>query len=90
MSTHNLCFESKVRKIEKKSIPVQTPVFFLCKMGFKGVCISRICFPDVLFTIWNSLKLSIILHVSNQRKGQFSLLIIKTLIQFIHRYTANS
>ena len=41
-STHNLCFGEKIRKI---GIPLQTPVFYI-KLGFKGVYISWICFPD--------------------------------------------
>ena len=44
MSTHNLCFGSKIRKI---GIPLQTPVFYI-KVGFKGVYITRACFPDDL------------------------------------------
>ena len=43
MSTHNVCFGSKIRKL---GIPLQTPVF-LCKSGVYRVCISRTCFPDV-------------------------------------------
>ena len=42
MSTHNLCFGAKVRKI---CIPLHTPVL-LYKTGFKGVFISRTCFSD--------------------------------------------
>ena len=40
MSTHNLCFGVKIRKI---GIPLQTPVFYI-KVGFKGVFITRTCF----------------------------------------------
>ena len=43
-STHNECFGSKRRKI---CIPLQIPFFFCIKVGFKGVYISRTCFPDV-------------------------------------------
>ena len=32
----------------KLGIPLLTPVF-LYKLGLKGVCISRTCFPDVMF-----------------------------------------
>ena len=42
MSTHNLCFGAKIRKI---GIPLRTAVF-LCKSGVKGVCFTRICFRD--------------------------------------------
>ena len=42
MSTHNLCFGAKIRKIY---IPVHTPVL-LQKSGVKGVFISQTCFPD--------------------------------------------
>ena len=43
-STHNVCFGSKLRILD---IPLQTP-FSLAyiKVGFKGVYISRTCFPD--------------------------------------------
>ena len=44
MSTHNLCFGAKKKK-EKQVYPC-IPQFFYVKMGFKGVYISRICFPD--------------------------------------------
>ena len=43
MSTHNLCFGAKLSKISK---PLQTPVFYI-KVVFKGVYISRTCFPEV-------------------------------------------
>ena len=36
MSTHNLCFGAKIRKI----------VFCYTKVGFKGVYITRKCFRD--------------------------------------------
>ena len=42
MSTHNVCFESKIRKL---GIPLQTPFFYI-KVGFKGVSMSRTCFAD--------------------------------------------
>ena len=42
MSTHNLCFGAKIRKI---GIPLQTPVFYI-KVWFKGVLVARTCFPD--------------------------------------------
>ena len=48
MSTNNLCFGAKIRKI---GIPLQTPVF-LYKSGVYGVYISRTCFPDVKNNIW--------------------------------------
>ena len=41
-SAHNLYFGSKIRKT---CIPLQTPVFYI-KVGFKGIYISRTCFPD--------------------------------------------
>ena len=41
-STHNLMFGAKIREI---GIPLQTPVFYI-KVGFKGVYMSRTCFPD--------------------------------------------
>ena len=43
MSTHNLCFGAKIRKI---GIPLQTQSFYI-KVGFKGVYFSQTCFPDV-------------------------------------------
>ena len=42
-STHNVCFGLKMTKL---CISLQTPVFYI-KVGFKGVYISYICFPDV-------------------------------------------
>ena len=42
-STHNLCFGAKIRKI---GIPPCIPQFRYIKMGFKGVYMSQICFPD--------------------------------------------
>ena len=46
MSTDNLCFEAKIRKI---GIPCK-PQYFYIKVGFKGVYFSLTCFPDVLFS----------------------------------------
>ena len=43
MSTHNLCFGSKIRKI----IYPFTPQFYYIKVGFKGVYFSWTCFPDI-------------------------------------------
>ena len=40
MSTHNLCFRAKIRKI---GMPLHTPIV---KVGFKGVYILWTCFPD--------------------------------------------
>ena len=40
MSTHNLCFGSKVRKIGKTH-------FHYMKLGYKVVYITQTCFPDV-------------------------------------------
>ena len=42
MSTHNLCFGTKIRKI---GITLHTPVL-LYKSGVKVVYISWVCFPD--------------------------------------------
>ena len=44
----SICFGAKIRKIGK---PLHTPVFLLTplKVGFKGVSISRTCFPDDVF-----------------------------------------
>ena len=42
-STHNLCFGAKIRKM---GIPC-IPQFYYIKVGFKGVYITRTCFPDV-------------------------------------------
>ena len=44
-SKHTLCFGAKLRKV---GIPLYTPVFFI-KVGFRGVFITRTCFPDGLF-----------------------------------------
>ena len=41
-STHNLYFGAKIRK---KVYPC-IPQFYYIKVGFKGVYISRTCFPD--------------------------------------------
>ena len=53
MSTHNLCFFSKIRKI------MYTPVnpFYYIKVGFKGVKIIQACFRDAsLFFLFGSLE----------------------------------
>ena len=42
MSTHNLCFGAKIRKIVYPCIPQ----FNYIKVGFKGVFIAWSCFPD--------------------------------------------
>ena len=42
-STHNLCFGAKIRKIS-----IRLPSFYYIKLGFKGVYITWICFPDVM------------------------------------------
>ena len=44
MSTHNLCFGAKIRKI---GIPLHTPVFFYIKVGYDGAFISGTYFHDV-------------------------------------------
>ena len=56
MSTHNVCFGSKVRKLGK---PLQTPGFCCCfffyiKVGFTGVYIARTCFPDVTVCVYTA------------------------------------
>ena len=40
-STHNVCFGSKIRKLDTPANPSLT------KEGFKGVYITRTCFLDV-------------------------------------------
>ena len=45
MSTHNLCFGTKIKK---KVYPCQ-PQFCYIKVGFKGVYIARTRFPDVIY-----------------------------------------
>ena len=42
MSTHNLCFEAKIRK---KVYPCK-PQFYYTKVGCKEVYITRTCFHD--------------------------------------------
>ena len=44
MSTHNLCFGSKIRKIVYPCVPH----FYNVKVGFKVVTVSPAYFPDVL------------------------------------------
>ena len=44
-STHNPCFQQKIKKIGL--VYVCKPQFFYIKVGFEGVYISWICFPDV-------------------------------------------
>ena len=38
MSTHNVCFGPKIRKL---GIPLQTPFFFYIKVGFRGYTFHR-------------------------------------------------
>ena len=40
-STHNVCFGAKIRKV---GIPLHT-----MKVGYKGLNITRKCYPDVFF-----------------------------------------
>ena len=47
-STHNLSFGSEIREID---IYPCKPQFYCIKAGFKGVYISRICFPDEIKTL---------------------------------------
>ena len=42
VSSHNVCFGAKIRKID---IPLHTPVLPY-KSGFKGIFIARTCFSD--------------------------------------------
>ena len=42
MSTHIPCFGARIRKI---GIPLHTQFCYI-KVGFKGVYITRACFPD--------------------------------------------
>ena len=44
MSTHNLCFGVKIRKM---GIP-RIPQFYYIKVGFKGVFSTRTCFRDAV------------------------------------------
>ena len=48
MSTHNLCFGSKITNI---GIPLDT-LFHNIKVGFKGVYFSWTCFPDDGHVFW--------------------------------------
>ena len=57
MSTHNLCFGSKVKKYVYM-YPCK-PQLYCIKLGFNGVYISRTCFPDGNFF---SIDRLIILH----------------------------
>ena len=41
-STHNLCFEAKIRK----NIYPCKPQFYYIKVGCKGVFVTRTCFRD--------------------------------------------
>ena len=59
MSTHNLCFGAKIRKI---GIPLHTPQFFYIKVGFKGVYFSWTCFPDGILTPYISSFLFMVKH----------------------------
>ena len=45
MSTHNLCFGSKIRK---KNVYPSIPQFCYIKVGYKGVYITLKCYPDEL------------------------------------------
>ena len=42
MSTHDLCFGSKIRK----NVNPSAPQFYYIKEGYKGVYITWSCFPD--------------------------------------------
>ena len=45
MSTHNLCFGAKIRKI---GLALHIPVLLYIKAGYEGG-ISQACFLDVMF-----------------------------------------
>ena len=56
MSTHNLCFGAKIRKI---GIPC-IPQFCKIKVGFKGVYFYWTCFPDV--EVWRQRRTNYVKH----------------------------
>ena len=77
MSTNNLCFGAKIRKI---GIPLQNPVLPY-KSGVQGIYFSGICFPDgmgqmhmVIFKCLLSVpcvsKLINHEHFHNRKKGE--------------------
>ena len=51
MSTHNLCFRAKIRKIG--TVYPCVPQFCYIKVGYKGVYITRTCFPDDCLFVLN-------------------------------------
>ena len=53
MSTHNLCFGAKIRKI---GIPLHTPVY----LHKSGVYISRTCFPDAAKSFFYRTRFSLL------------------------------
>ena len=46
--THDLCFESRIRKI---GIPCKYQFYYM-KAGYKGVYITRTCHPDARYEIY--------------------------------------
>ena len=57
MSTHNLCFGAKIRKIGISPVNPSNSTYI--KVGFKGVYFSWTCFPDVDVTeVWSPYDLS--------------------------------
>ena len=56
MSTHNLCFGSKIRK---KNVYPFTPQFYYIKVGYKGVFITWTCFPNVISSLTEALGLGV-------------------------------
>ena len=46
-STHNLCFEAKIRK----NVYPCKPQFYYIKVGCKGVFVTRTCFRDGAFLV---------------------------------------
>ena len=51
-STHNLCFGAKIRKIG-------IPKYYYINVGFKGVYITRTCFHDGFYLLYDIVKLKL-------------------------------
>ena len=54
MSTHNQSFGTKIRKIGKNKKKVNPSISQFCciKVGYKGVYILWICYPDAFFYLF--------------------------------------
>ena len=84
-STHNLCFGAKIRKI---------PQFCCIKVGYKGVYITRTCFPDDKLSTGTPKKSPMYLTLAHitltLTPGAFTVSMVSTFLPFTNGLNANT